>query len=62
MKSKFSYLVFCLSINMHKIAAFKEFIWNFYHQNKREFAWRHVDNPYYVVVSELMLSKHRLIV
>ena len=49
---------------MNKIAAFKEFIWNFYHQNKREFAWRHVDNPYYVVVSELMLQQtqtHRVI-
>lgn len=49
---------------MNKIAVFKEFIWNFYHQNKREFAWRHVDNPYYVVVSELMLQQtqtHRVI-
>ncbi len=49
---------------MNQIAAFREFIWNFYHQNKREFTWRHVDNPYYVVVSELMLQQtqtHRVI-
>ena len=49
---------------MNQIAAFKEFIWDFYHQNKRDFAWRHVDNPYYVVVSEIMLQQtqtHRVI-
>jgi A/G-specific adenine glycosylase len=49
---------------MHHITAFKEFIWNFYHDNKRDFAWRHVDNPYYVVVSEIMLQQtqtHRVI-
>jgi A/G-specific adenine glycosylase len=46
------------------IAAFREFIWNFYEQNKRDFAWRHVENPYYVLVSELMLQQtqtHRVI-
>jgi A/G-specific adenine glycosylase len=42
---------------MHQIAAFKEFIWNFYEQNKREFAWRHVDNPYFGLVSEIMLQQ-----
>lgn len=46
-----------LSITMNQIEAFKEFIWDFYHQNKREFAWRHAENPYYVVVSELMLQQ-----
>lgn len=49
---------------MNNIASFQEFIWNFYAQNKRDFAWRHVDNPYYVVVSELMLQQtqtHRVI-
>src|ERR1700751_788981 len=42
---------------MHQIAAFKEFVWHFYEQNKRDFAWRHVDNPYFVVVSEIMLQQ-----
>src|SRR5690349_17428086 len=49
---------------MDQLAAFKEFIWNFYEQNKRDFAWRHVDNPYYVLVSEIMLQQtqtHRVI-
>ena len=49
---------------MNNIAAFKEFIWNFYHHNRREFAWRNIDNPYYVLVSEIMLQQtqtHRVI-
>lgn len=49
---------------MNTIAQFKEFIWHFYHENKRDFAWRNIDNPYYVVVSEIMLQQtqtHRVI-
>lgn len=49
---------------MNNIAAFKEFIWDFYHTNKRDFAWRNVENPYYVLVSEIMLQQtqtHRVI-
>jgi len=42
---------------MNTIAEFKEFIWNFYHNNKRDFAWRNIDNPYYIVVSEIMLQQ-----
>jgi len=42
---------------MEHIAAFKQFIWHFYVQNKRDFAWRHVDNPYFVLVSEIMLQQ-----
>jgi A/G-specific adenine glycosylase len=44
-------------IQTEQITAFKEFIWNFYEQNKREFAWRHMDNPYFVLVSEIMLQQ-----
>ena len=49
---------------MKNVAAFKEFIWNFYHNNKRDFAWRNIDNPYYILVSEIMLQQtqtHRVI-
>jgi len=49
---------------MDTTAAFREFIWNFYAHNKREFAWRHVKNPYYVLVSEVMLQQtqtHRVV-
>lgn len=42
---------------MSTITQFKEFIWNFYWQNKRDFAWRNIDNSYYVVVSEIMLQQ-----
>lgn len=43
---------------------FSAFIWNFYHQNKRDFAWRNTTNPYYILVSEIMLQQtqtHRVI-
>lgn len=46
------------------VTAFREFIWNFYHNNRRDFAWRNIDNPYYVLVSEVMLQQtqtHRVI-
>ena len=49
---------------MNIITQFKEFIWNFYHENKRDFAWRNIDNPYYILVSEIMLQQtqtHRVI-
>lgn len=36
---------------------FKSYILTFYEQNKRDFAWRFVDDPYYVVVSEIMLQQ-----
>ena len=43
---------------------FQSFIWNFYKKNGRLFAWRNVDNPYYVLVSEIMLQQtqtHRVV-
>jgi A/G-specific adenine glycosylase len=36
---------------------FKQDIWTFYKTNKRSFAWRNVDDPYKVVVSEIMLQQ-----
>src|SRR5258708_36300523 len=49
---------------MNNIAHFREFIWDFYRHNRRDFAWRNIDNPYYVLVSEIMLQQtqtHRVI-
>ena len=49
---------------MNQLDNFKQFIWDFYKQNGRQFAWRNIDNPYYVVVSEIMLQQtqtHRVI-
>ena len=40
-----------------KIKVFRSFIWNFYEQHKRPFAWRNIDDPYLVVVSEIMLQQ-----
>lgn len=40
-----------------EITSFQGFIWSFYVANKRDFAWRNTENPYYVVVSELMLQQ-----
>lgn len=39
------------------IADFKTFIWQFYHTQGRQFPWRHVEDPYKVVVSEIMLQQ-----
>ena len=52
---------------MHTIQIFDTFcatIWGFYRANRRSFAWRNTDNPYSVVVSEIMLQQtqtHRVI-
>jgi A/G-specific adenine glycosylase len=36
---------------------FKQHIWDFYHQEGRSFIWRHIDDPYKIVVSEIMLQQ-----
>ncbi len=49
---------------MDKITAFKELIWNFYRHNRRDFVWRNTNNPYFILVSEIMLQQtqtHRVI-
>jgi A/G-specific adenine glycosylase len=49
---------------MDNITVFREFIWDFYRNNRRDFAWRNIDNPYYVLISEIMLQQtqtHRVI-
>jgi len=44
-------------LSTEEITAFRQFIWEFYATNKRDFAWRNTLNPYRVVVSELMLQQ-----
>lgn len=47
-----------------KIKDFQLLVWNYYRNNRREFAWRNIDNPYYVMVSEVMLQQtqtHRVV-
>lgn len=39
------------------IESFKSTIWDFYRQHGRTFDWRHVDDPYKIVISEIMLQQ-----
>ncbi len=36
---------------------FRNFIWNFYKKNKRDFPWRNTTNSYHILVSEVMLQQ-----
>ncbi len=38
-------------------AAFKKKILKFYHEHKRNFPWRETSNPYFILVSEIMLQQ-----
>lgn len=40
-----------------EITNFKNLIWNFYRIQGRQFPWRNIDNPYHVVISEIMLQQ-----
>ncbi len=39
------------------LTSFIKTIWDFYQQHGRSFAWRHVADPYKIVVSEIMLQQ-----
>ena len=57
--------MFALDDKMAKaLGSFKKKIYEFYAKNKRSFAWRNIDNAYYIVVSEIMLQQtqtHRVV-
>ena len=40
-----------------KISEFQDIIWDYYHDHRREMPWRENSNPYWVVVSEVMLQQ-----
>lgn len=46
-----------MQLKIDQVKNFKEMIWDFYHQHGRQFAWRNVDNPYHVFISEVMLQQ-----
>ncbi len=46
-----------MKLSKIKIESFQNFIWNFYKENKRIFAWRNIEDPYKTVVSEIMLQQ-----
>lgn len=37
--------------------AFQKMIWGYYAQHNRYFTWRNTDNPYHIIVSEIMLQQ-----
>ncbi len=39
------------------IKKFQQLVWDFYKKNKRDFPWRETKNPYYILVSEIMLQQ-----
>lgn len=44
-------------ITRPNIQSFKKEIWNYYKKNRRELPWRNTTNPYYILVSEVMLQQ-----
>lgn len=46
-----------MNLTKSRISEFKEQIWAYYRANGRVFAWRHVEDPYQIVVSEIMLQQ-----
>lgn len=40
-----------------EVSLFQAMIWGFYREYGRSFAWRAIDNPYYVMISEIMLQQ-----
>jgi A/G-specific adenine glycosylase len=41
----------------HVVSQFQSIIWQHYHDHGRTFPWRETDNPYHVLVSEIMLQQ-----
>lgn len=46
-----------MQLSNQKIASFRDFIWAFYEKEGRIFEWRNVDNPYFILISEIMLQQ-----
>ncbi|MEN9327513.1 MAG: hypothetical protein RI947_321 [Candidatus Parcubacteria bacterium] len=46
-----------MKLSQSQIAEFRKKIYDYYKQHKRPMPWRNCDNPYYVVISELMLQQ-----
>ncbi len=44
-------------MNINSFTTFRTLIWDFYRTNGRHFIWRNIENPYYVLVSEIMLQQ-----
>jgi A/G-specific adenine glycosylase len=46
-----------LMVSVAKVKEFQNFILDFYKQNKRSFPWRETNDPYKIMVSEIMLQQ-----
>jgi len=44
-------------LSLRKIKSFRACIWDYYYAFGRTFAWRNTDNPYHIVISEIMLQQ-----
>ena len=44
-------------MSTNKIKQFQNLIWDYYAANRRDFPWRYIEDPYYVLVSEVMLQQ-----
>ncbi len=53
----FSHYVSNNRVTCEGITAFAQTIYDYYKHHGRIFAWRNIQNPYYVVVSEIMLQQ-----
>jgi A/G-specific adenine glycosylase len=46
-----------MNISTDQISSFRSFIWNYYHEHGRQFAWRATQDPYSIFISEIMLQQ-----
>lgn len=46
-----------MHLTQSQIHHFQQHLWNFYREQGRVFSWRLTDNPYHIVVSEVMLQQ-----
>jgi len=44
-------------LSSKQIAAFQRLIYSYYNEHRRDLPWRNTDNPYYIIVSEIMLQQ-----
>ncbi len=44
-------------LSSEAITQFQTLIYNYYRDHERKLSWRYCDNPYYVIVSEIMLQQ-----
>lgn len=46
-----------MNLTARDVASFQSFIWQYYQEHGRQFPWRNIDDPYAVLVSEIMLQQ-----